>query len=108
MESGSPWPDASEVCHPHVSGALVRRPLAIAVLALAGTFSALSNAPVTHAATARTPAKVAIVVGATHGTTPTYRKYADAAYAEAIKYTPNVVKVYRDRKSTRLNSSHVE
>jgi hypothetical protein len=24
----------------------------------------------------------------------TYRKYADAAYAEAIKYTPNVVKVY--------------
>ena len=47
-----------------------------------------------RAATARTPAKVVIVVGATHGTTPTYRKYADAAYAEAIKYTPNVVKVY--------------
>src|SRR5690349_19877953 len=94
MESGSPWPDASEVRYPHVSGALVRRPLAIAVLALAGTFSALSNAPAAHAATARTPAKVVIVVGATHGTTPTYRKYADAAYAEAVKYTPNVVKVY--------------
>ena len=94
MEPASSWADASEVRHPHVSGALVRRPLAIVVLALAGTFSALSNAPSAHAATARTPAKVVIVVGATHGTTPTYRKYADAAYAEAIKYTPNVVKVY--------------
>ena len=72
----------------------MRRPLAIAALALAGSFAALGNAPAAHAASARTPAKVVIVVGATHGTTPTYRKYADAAYAEAIKYTPNVVKVY--------------
>jgi hypothetical protein len=38
--------------------------------------------------------KVVIVVGATHGTTDRYRSYADAAYAEAIKYTSNVVKVY--------------
>ena len=72
----------------------MRRPLAIAVLALAGSFAALGNAPAADAASARTPAKVVIVVGATHGTTPTYRKYADAAYAEALKYTPNVVKVY--------------
>jgi flagellar hook assembly protein FlgD len=72
----------------------VRRSLAIAVLAFVGSFAALGNAPATDAASARTPAKVVIVVGATHGTTPTYRKYADAAYAEAIKYTPNVVKVY--------------
>ncbi|HET9084039.1 MAG TPA: FlgD immunoglobulin-like domain containing protein, partial [Candidatus Limnocylindrales bacterium] len=72
----------------------MRRPVAIAVLAFVGTFAALGNPPATNAATARTPAKVVIVVGATHGTTPTYRKYADAAYAEAIKYTPNVVKVY--------------
>ena len=72
----------------------MRRPLAIAVLAFAGSFAALGNTSTAHAATARTPAKVVIVVGATHGTTPTYRKYADAAYAEAIKYTPNVVKVY--------------
>ena len=72
----------------------MRRPLAIVMLVLAGTFAALGGAPVARAATARTPAKVVIVVGATHGTTPTYRKYADAAYAEAIKYTPNVVKVY--------------
>jgi flagellar hook assembly protein FlgD len=72
----------------------VRRSLAIAVLAFVGSFAALGNAPATNAASARMPAKVVIVVGATHGTTPTYRKYADAAYAEAIKYTPNVVKVY--------------
>jgi hypothetical protein len=38
--------------------------------------------------------KVVIVVGATHGTTDRYRSYADVAYAEAIKHTPNVVKVY--------------
>jgi flagellar hook assembly protein FlgD len=39
-------------------------------------------------------AKVVIIVGATHGTTSTYRTYADAAYAEAIKYTSHVTKVY--------------
>ena len=94
MESARPAIDASWVRHPHDNGAVVRRPLAIAALALAGGIGALGNAPAAHAATARTPAKVVIVVGATHGTTPTYRKYADAAYAEAIKYTPNVVKVY--------------
>src|SRR6187399_1423362 len=38
--------------------------------------------------------KVVIVVGATHGTTDSYRADADRAYAEARKYTPNVVKVY--------------
>ena len=35
-----------------------------------------------------------IIVGATHGATAAYRTYADQAYSEAIKYTPNVVKVY--------------
>jgi flagellar hook assembly protein FlgD len=72
----------------------VRRPVAIVLLVLAGTLGAFGHAPTANAAAARTPAKVVIVVGATHGTTPTYRRYADAAYAEAIKYTPNVVKVY--------------
>ena len=38
--------------------------------------------------------KVVIIVGATHGATSSYRAYADAAYAEAIRYTSNVVKVY--------------
>jgi len=38
--------------------------------------------------------KVVIIVGATHGATAGYRADADVAYAEAKKYTPNVVKVY--------------
>jgi hypothetical protein len=39
-------------------------------------------------------AKVVIVVGATGSATQNYREIADAAYAEAIQYTPNVVRVY--------------
>ena len=38
--------------------------------------------------------KVVIIVGATHGATDRYRDVGDAAYAEARKYTANVVKVY--------------
>ncbi len=38
--------------------------------------------------------KVVIIVGATEATTAKYRQYADAEYAEALKYTTNVVKVY--------------
>jgi flagellar hook assembly protein FlgD len=60
----------------------------------AAVVGGLGTAHPASAADARTPAKVVIVVGATHGTTAKYRSYADAAYAEAIRYTPNVVKVY--------------
>ena len=38
--------------------------------------------------------KVVIIVGATHGATAGYRADADVAYAEARKYTSNVIKVY--------------
>ncbi len=38
--------------------------------------------------------KVVIVVGATHESTDGYREDAEEFYAEAIKYTPNVVRVY--------------
>jgi hypothetical protein len=38
--------------------------------------------------------KVVIVVGATEGTTASYRADADTIAAEARKYTPNVVKLY--------------
>ncbi len=38
--------------------------------------------------------KVVIIVGATQGATAGYRADGDVAYAEARKYTPNVVKVY--------------
>jgi flagellar hook assembly protein FlgD len=46
------------------------------------------------AAVQTSTAKVVIIVGATHGATAGYRQNADAAYAEAIKYTARVTKVY--------------
>ena len=64
--------------------------LVAAVLAGAGTL-APAAAP---AAQAATNPRVAIIVGATHSATASYRSYADQIYAEAIKYTTNVVKVY--------------
>jgi flagellar hook assembly protein FlgD len=64
--------------------------LVAALLAGAGAF-APAAAP---AANAATNPKVAIIVGATHSVTPTYRSYANQIYAEAVKYTTNVVKVY--------------
>jgi len=72
-----------------------------AVLAAAPALGlpALAASVAPSSATAATDAvatapKVVIVVGATHEATASYRTYADLAYAEAIKYTPNVVKVY--------------
>jgi flagellar hook assembly protein FlgD len=64
--------------------------LAAALVASTGTFAA----PSVPAARAATSVKVAIIVGATHGTTPQYRTYADEVYAEAVKYSNNVVRVY--------------
>jgi hypothetical protein len=77
----------------------LRKPAVALVVALLASLGAFSPAlPVTRvpAAAAITPAeaKVVIIVGATHGATGNYRSIADEAYAEAIKYTPNVVKVY--------------
>ena len=65
---------------------------ALALPALAG-----STAPGGRRRRGTTPhsgPKVVIVVGATHEATDSYRSYANLIYAEAIKYTPNVVKVY--------------
>ena len=64
--------------------------LAIALVASLGVLTPTA-VPVANAAGG---AKVAIIVGATHGTTPRYRDYANEIYAEAIKYSGNVVKVY--------------
>ncbi len=61
--------------------------LAIALLTALGVAS-----PAAAAQTSTT--KIVIVVGATHSATASYRADADSAYAEAIKYTPNVIKVY--------------
>ena len=59
------------------------------VLLLLASFGAV--VPTTASAA---EAKVVIIVGATHSATARYREFADEAYAEAIKYTSNVVKVY--------------
>jgi len=66
--------------------------LIVAAVLLAGLgVVAPATAP---AASAATGPRVAIIVGATHGATAQYRSYADQLYAEAIKYTNDVVKVY--------------
>jgi flagellar hook assembly protein FlgD len=64
--------------------------LVLVLIAAVGSFAA----PAPARAAQTSDAKVVIIVGATHSATTKYRGYADQAYAEAIKYTPNVVKVY--------------
>src|SRR5919106_647769 len=86
----------------------VHRPLAAFVLALAAIAGTLTSAPPVSAAAASSPAKVVIIVGATHSVTSTYRRYADLAYAEAIRHTPNVVKVYSPNATwSRVKSAAV-
>ena len=64
--------------------------LAIAVLALAGGFG--TTVQKTNAAAYQ--AKVVIIVGATQGTTASYRSDADRTAADFAQYTSNIVKVY--------------
>jgi flagellar hook assembly protein FlgD len=71
----------------------VRTVLAALVTALLVSLGAFPFAA-PAAARASTDVKVAIIVGATHGVTPSYRADANEIYAEAVKYTSNVVKVY--------------
>jgi len=72
----------------------VRQTAAALALALLAGFGALAPSSVPAVAAAGFGPKVVLIVGATHSVTPTYRADADAVYAEAMKYTPNVVKVY--------------
>jgi flagellar hook assembly protein FlgD len=64
----------------------IARALALVLLASLG---ALAPQPV-----AAGEAKVVIIVGATEGTTASYRRDADEIAASALQYTSNVVKVY--------------
>jgi flagellar hook assembly protein FlgD len=59
------------------------------VLALGWT-----SAPASVAAAAPSDPKVVLVVGATHGTTASYRSYMNVVAATAARYSRNVVKVY--------------
>jgi hypothetical protein len=67
----------------------LRKSAVALVLVLLASFGAIPPTP----AAADEP-KVVIIVGATHGATQRYRENAERAYAEAIKYTSNVVRVY--------------
>jgi flagellar hook assembly protein FlgD len=71
----------------------LRKSLTAFLLVLIATVGSFATAAPARAAQISN-AKVVIIVGATHSATSKYRGYADLAYAEAIKYTPNVVKVY--------------
>jgi len=62
-------------------------------VALALLLLASYGAAVPTVAAAAEP-KVVIIVGATEGTTASYRRDADEIYASALQYTSNVVKVY--------------
>ncbi len=67
--------------------------IALAAVLIAG-LGALAPAGAAPARAASVNPKVAIIVGATGSVTASYRTAADQLYAEAIKYTTNVVKVY--------------
>jgi flagellar hook assembly protein FlgD len=64
------------------------------VVAIALVLVASLGIIVPSVAAANGDPKVVIIVGATHSATAAYRSDADVAYAETIKYTSNVVKVY--------------
>ena len=72
----------------------MRRPLSLGLAVLVAALGVLAPGASRVALAASSDAKVVIIVGATHSVTAAYRADADEAYAEAIKYTPNVVKVY--------------
>ena len=69
----------------------MRKSVAILILTLVAALGAFVPGA---AAAAPAQPKVVIIVGATHSATASYRTYADQAYAEARKYTSNVIKVY--------------
>ena len=70
----------------------MRKTVAILIMTLAAALGAF--VPAVAAAVPAAQPKVVIIVGATQATTASYRADADSAYAEARKYTSNVVKVY--------------
>ena len=85
----------------------MRRSLAGLFVVLIAVFGMLGQAVPVRAAEL-SDAKVVIIVGATHGETSKYRGYADQAYAEAVKHSSNVVKVYSPNATwSRVKSATV-
>jgi len=74
--------------------ALVAGFVASGSVAATTTVAGAGAATATPASASLSSAKVVIIVGATEGETSHYRDIADSAYAEAIQWSSNVVKVY--------------
>jgi hypothetical protein len=68
--------------------------LAVAPVAASTAGRAPTTGSAPTSATALSTAKVVIIVGATEGATASYKSDGDSAYATAIQYSSNVVKVY--------------
>ena len=77
---------------PAALAALIALTPAFAMPALGS--SAMPRAGVGSADAVAAAPKVVIVVGAVQGSTSSYRAKGDEIYNEAIKYTPNVIKIY--------------
>ncbi len=75
-------------------GNIVRRTLAGVVAATLVVVLAWGSLPASASAAVSADPKVVLVVGATHGTTPTYRAWMDVVAATASRYSRNVVTVY--------------
>ncbi len=73
---------------------LAAAPVAASSVPVSGSAGASSAAATSTTDSALSTAKVAIIVGATGSETSHYRDIADSAYATAIQYSSNVVKVY--------------
>ena len=77
------------------SAAALATLIALAPALAAPALATTTGSTITSAADAVAAApKVVIVVGAVQGSTTSYRAKGDQIYAEAIKYTPNVIKLY--------------
>lgn len=72
----------------------MRRPVAGAIAGLLALALASGGTPAPAAASVSTDPKVVLVVGATHGTTATYRSWMNVVAATAARYTRNMVKIY--------------
>ena len=70
--------------------------LIVGIVAVAPVSASTTRTSSTGAVTqtAASAAKVVIIVGPVEGGTSTWRSYGDSVYAEAIKFTPNVTRVY--------------
>ncbi len=69
-------------------------PVAAPVAASSAVVAAATPAPAEVVASGLSSAKVVIVVGPVEGSTTSYRNTANSIYAEAIKWSSNVIKIY--------------